>query len=932
VTQVPAGSSTDVVRTFQVVMDQFLDLQRSMLPAYVGAGARRRSAQTVLPARAVTVEAPMPETTPLPAAAARHEHASEPAGAGRPHADEVASGRYRVVVVDRPLTGARTSICRDRVVVLTDDGRGVAEHLAHRLETDGYHVVTLATTGTAGSRTLVSRIESAADAGRVVEKIVERYGPIGALVHLAPLAVHASEPRDADAFWAGLCVDTRTLFLLTQAMGEQLEQAAQDGGAAVIACTGIGGRLGHGQGAGAAAQAACAGQGGVLGFIKSLAIEWPAVRVRAVDFDPLQPAPVLADYVLDELSAHDTESEVGYTRGRRVGLTIAAAPAAVEPHFDLPSDAVVLATGGARGITADICLELAERYQPTFVLVGQGALPPDAEPIDTASLTTPADVKRALIKRMKAAGEPVGPALVDNAYRQLQKEREMRRNIGALSAAGARLHYVQLDVRDGNAFGALIDDVYATYGRLDGVLHGAGVIEDKLVRDKPLESFERVLATKSIGAFVLSQRLRFESLRFLVFFSSVAGRFGNRGQADYAAANEITSKLAVALNAQWPARICSIAWAPWDKHGMVSPELKREFMRRGVDLLSPEAGRRAAWIEIQQSGAADADIVIGGATAPAALAAGGHADPGGEPLPLLKQSNRATTTSGDVRFTRVLDAAVDRYLDDHRLDGRPVLPLAVATELMAEAAQATWPDLTVVAVHDLQLLKGIVVDDAPVPMVITVRAGTVGANRDVTEADVDISTPTLLPLVRYRAVVRLAARMPEPIPFDAPVPPPVLTPLSLPLDRAYRQWTFHGPMFQRVTRIAGIGPDALVGGIFSPTTVPVLSNVVRPRWIVDPFVFDAALQLLLIWSRATNGMTALPSRFRSYRRYGPLSDQPLTCHVAIRSSAGGHALDTDIYFVDAAGQVRGVVEGMEASCSAALNRLTARDTGVAEAG
>jgi hypothetical protein len=273
----------------------------------------------------------------------------------------------------------------------------------------------------------------------------------------------------------------------------------------------------------------------------------------------------------------------------------------------------------------------------------------------------------------------------------------------------------------------------------------------------------------------------------------------------------------------------------------------------------------------------------------------------------------------------VLDVAIDRYLDDHRLEDRPVLPLAFATELMAEAAQAAHPDLTVVSVRGLQLLKGIVVDEGRVPLVITARTAIDRSDEGLIEAAVEISTPTLLPVVRYRAVVELAAGAREPIPFDAPVPSAALTPLPLSLDRAYRQWTFHGPMFQRVTRVDGIGPAALAGGIFSSTSVPVLAGVERPQWIIDPFVVDAALQLLLMWSRATNDMTALPSRFRSFRRYGPLSDEPLTCSVAIESSAGGHALNTNIFFTDAAGQLRGSIEGMEASCTAALNRLTTRD-------
>jgi NAD(P)-dependent dehydrogenase (short-subunit alcohol dehydrogenase family) len=591
--------------------------------------------------------------------------------------------------------------------------------------------------------------------------------------------------------------------------------------------------------------------------------------------------------------------------------------------FELPSDAVILATGGARGITADVCLDLARRYQPTFVLVGQSMLPGSEAP-DTASLQAPADLKRVLTERLRATAARVTPAMVERAFQQLIKEREIRANLGALTVTGARVHYVQLDVRDADAFGALIKDIYATYGRLDGVIHGAGVIEDKLVRDKSLESFDRVLRTKSAGAFALARHVKGESLRFLVFFSSVAGRFGNRGQADYAAANEVVSKLALALQQRWPARVCAIAWAPWDKLGMVSPEMKREFARRGVELISPAAGRRAFWEELQQDPRGEAEVVIGGSV-PAPLT---RRAPAAEPTPLLKHATRETGQPGTVRFTRTLDPSIDRYLTDHRLDEHPVLPLAVATELMAEAVQAAWPDLTVVGVRGLQLFKGIVVDDGPLPLSVTVRASVHSNDEGLTEADVEIAIPSRTPSVRYRAVVQLGMRLPAPPVFD--VPAQHLMPLPVSLERAYRDWTFHGPLFQRLTAVHGIGPESMVGTILSLSTHslsagPVISGVTRPQWIIDPFVFDASLQLLLMWSRHQNDKTALPTRFRSFRRYGTLSDHPLTCFVAVESTAGGHALKSDVHFVDADGRLVGLLEGMEASCSAALNRLTGSD-------
>jgi NAD(P)-dependent dehydrogenase (short-subunit alcohol dehydrogenase family) len=519
--------------------------------------------------------------------------------------------------------------------------------------------------------------------------------------------------------------------------------------------------------------------------------------------------------------------------------------------------------------------------------------------------------------RLQTASVRVTTAIVEKAYKQTVKEREIRETISRLSAAGARTHYVQLDVQDEQAFGALIEEVYATYGRLDGVLHGAGIIEDKLVRDKPVESFDRVLRTKTLSAFTLSRHLRPESLRFLVFFSSVAGRFGNRGQADYAASNEVVSKLAAVLQKRWPARVCSIAWAPWDKLGMVSPELKREFARRGVELLAPEAGRRALWQEIQQSGGAAAEVVIGG-SAVSSLVQEATKDP----LPLLKHSKRDTAGADAVRFVRDLDPTVDIYLRDHRLDGTPVLPLAFATELMAEAAQAAWPDLRVVAVKNLQLLKGIVVD-APVTLNVTVRSSVHSDADGLTEVHVDISTPSLTPAPRYRAVVQLDRRDAEAPAFEVPAWP--LVRLSKSLEGAYRDWTFHGPLFQRITHLAGIGADCMLGTVYSSSSIPALSTVQRPDWIIDPFVFDAALQLLLMWSRAQNDMTALPSRFQSFTRYRPLSDEPLTCYVGVKSLAGGHALKSNVHFVDGSGRLLAALETMEASCTSALNRLAGGD-------
>ena len=131
-------------------------------------------------------------------------------------------------------------------------------------------------------------------------------------------------------------------------------------------------------------------------------------------------------------------------------------------------------------------------------------------------------------------------------------------------------------------------------------------------RTRRSDSFDRVFDTKADSAFVLSRKLRPESLKFLVFFSSVAGRFGNRGQADYAAANEVLNKLAIYLDRAWPGRVVSMNWGPWATTGMVSPEVRRQFAERGVDLIPPSVGRRRLEEELHYGRQGEVEVIIGG--------------------------------------------------------------------------------------------------------------------------------------------------------------------------------------------------------------------------------------------------------------------------------------------------------------------------------
>src|SRR6185312_4739201 len=148
-----------------------------------------------------------------------------------------------------------------------------------------------------------------------------------------------------------------------------------------------------------------------------------------------------------------------------------------------------------------------------------------------------------LIARARASGVAPRPREIEREVQALLHHREIRANIAELRSAGADVVYNVTDVRNAAAATDAVRRVYDRYGRLDGVIHGAGLIEDKWIVDKDAESWLRVVETKALSAFMIASALNPRTLRFFVMFGSVAGRYGNSGQSDYGVANELLNRL-----------------------------------------------------------------------------------------------------------------------------------------------------------------------------------------------------------------------------------------------------------------------------------------------------------------------------------------------------------------------------------------------------
>lgn len=422
----------------------------------------------------------------------------------------------------------------------------------------------------------------------VTQSIADLRSPLGGWINLIP----STSPWafDASAEAAENCVASSLVF--AQLIVPHL-QTADSATRRVLNVTALDGRCGLHQ------RPVGIGGSGTLGLFKTLQLEFPDLQVTSLDFDgsaanqqeDIVTRHWVADRVLAEFFSSKTDPEIGHDRvGRWRPTLVKLAPIADTrpPLMADVSEPVILITGGAAGVTGAVAESLAAQFRPHLILVGRTSLAEiqaaDATP---RSIT---EIRQLLIAECRRRQQPIIPAEIEREILRTRRLSEMRQRLETLKAVALSVEYHAVDLQNEAEFAGLLDDISARHGKLTGVIHGAGVIEDRRLMDKSRASFQRVFRTKIRPATVLRNKLAPGSLKFAVFFASVSGRFGSIGQVDYAAANEHLGKLAQQLRHDWPeTRVISVAWGPWDG-GMVREDLKRLYAARGIQLIPMDTG------------------------------------------------------------------------------------------------------------------------------------------------------------------------------------------------------------------------------------------------------------------------------------------------------------------------------------------------------
>jgi NAD(P)-dependent dehydrogenase (short-subunit alcohol dehydrogenase family) len=600
--------------------------------------------------------------------------------------------------------------------------------------------------------------------------------------------------------------------------------------------------------------------GGLAGLARTAAKEWPRASVKAIDCHRAGRTTIdIAHAIVEELVTGGPALNVGLPAdGARLTLETVPAPIVTSTGGRLGPESVVVATGGARGVTAAALRELAMAYQPRILLIGRTPL------VDEPAELSDARDEVALISRLSTQSrQPAAPAELAARARALLAAREVRGTLAELAKAGATVRYAPMDVTQVDALSAVLDEVRREWGPIDGIVHGAGVLADKQIADKTDEQFDRVFDTKVRGLAALLTATADDPLRLLCVFSSVAARYGNPGQCDYAMANETLTQVLMAERARRPdCLVRAIAWGPWEG-GMVTPALAEHFRSEDVAMIPLAQGARA-FVDELAGPAADVQVII------------------------TAEPELGTAAEYGVCAEAHLDEKSHPQLSDHEIDGVPVLPLAVGLDIMARLARSCRPADEGIVVRDVQAVRRIKLPDL-----------SGGGHRLLVKANPGADTVLEMRFLDD-AAPRLRARFigGEPLRAATWMLPPDLEPFDQ-SDIYDGHVLFHGPGFQVLQAVHGIsdaGALATVAGLAD-------RGWTGEHWQTDPAAVDGCLQLALLWANRVVGAT-LPVGVTQLRlhRTGPLPGSAL-CVVRAREIEDGQA-NCDVVLFDEAGPTR----------------------------
>jgi enediyne polyketide synthase len=399
------------------------------------------------------------------------------------------------------------------------------------------------------------------------------------------------------------------------------------------------------------------------GFSRTLQLE-TGEPVTVVSFDELG-APILAAIRAEAAGLGHGFRAVHIRPGGTLVTPVLSAIALPEPDLVLGPVDVVAVTGGGKGIAAECALALARQTGCRIVTIGRHA--PAADPALAA-------------------------------------------NLARFAAHGVRAVHVAADVTDAEALRGGLAAAVAGLGPITVIVHAAAINEPCAVRDLTVAELRRTLAPKLAGLDHLVASVSRDRLKAIATFGSIIARTGLPGEAHYALANDLLRRATLRLAAELPACRCTVLeWSAWAEVGMAERMGRLDaLIQRGLVPIAIDDG---VTMFLRALGAAGAIAIAGrlGDAGIASFAASSHP----RALPLSRFVERPLVHVPGVELVSEveLSPAIDRYLDDHVIDGARVMPAVVQIEAAIQCVAALTGEPARWRIATARFPRAIVIDD-----------------------------------------------------------------------------------------------------------------------------------------------------------------------------------------------------------------------------
>jgi malonyl CoA-acyl carrier protein transacylase len=611
---------------------------------------------------------------------------------------------------------------------------------------------------------------------------------------------------------------------------------------------------------------------GLSGLLKTVTKEMANTRVKIVDFAAkphATDAKKTIDTFINELSSDCDRCEVGYRDDKRYVLTMdQQVPETTEPMIEKGS--TLLVTGGARGITFEILKQVVNTHGTDLVILGSS----DIFGMDDAFLAKDLDQAgiMALVKKEMPKGRPLE---IRKRVDRIVNMRESAANIDALRSLGAKVDYHTADVTDTDA----VKQAVAEHDTIHGVIHAAGLEMSQFIPKKELNAFQRVVDVKVKGMLNLLSAMESREYGFFCTFSSVTARFGNEGQADYTAANDLIAKMTLRQQQLFPQRNFKVYdWTAWSGAGMATnPTVVTVLKERGLEFLPLDQGIGFFMADLLDR--SEAEVIISGLDYN--FDRDGLLDePNNPAFPFLDDMVSKDNTR--IEFRRTLDLKRDLFLLDHAMEDVPVFLGATGIETLAEAATALAGDKEVLTeLSDFSIPYGIkILKGRPKELEVTGNRKADGlfdctiTSRFKNPKGVVMGDPTL----HYQGTLKFQETPLANKRVELPAFSPVKVDGKLEEIVYHPRRLFMDGLFNTITDVNSFDETTLVTTVKDASTKEFFTGVTEPNLQSPVVLVDAMFQTGGLFEFFTSSQTVLPYDIKTMKFYQkPKKDQEYYC-------------------------------------------------------